>query len=93
MKINYKRRWEQIRSNLDDRDAFVASLPGNTRYLGNSEAPPGCPPGSTMNYVIIPKKGAKVNLNSENLPLYKKLIRDYEKNELKLESGIIKINK
>ena len=42
--------------------------------------------------IIIPKKGAKVNLNSENLPLYKKLIRDYEKNELKLENGIIKIN-
>ncbi|MBT5596802.1 MAG: signal peptidase I, partial [Flavobacteriaceae bacterium] len=42
--------------------------------------------------IIIPKKGVKVNLNSENLPLYKKLIRDYEKNELKLENGIIKIN-
>jgi len=64
MKINYKRRWEQIRSNLDDRDAFVASLPGNTRYLGNSEAPPGCPPGSTMNYVVIPKKGDPIAITS-----------------------------
>tara|TARA_B110000116_G_C16758959_1_gene547379 strand:- start:455 stop:1552 length:1098 start_codon:yes stop_codon:yes gene_type:complete len=64
MEINYKRRWEQILSNLYDRDAFVASLPGNTRYLGNSEAPPGCPPGSTMNYVIIPKKGEPIAITS-----------------------------
>jgi len=64
MKINYSRRWEQIQANLYDRDAFVASLPGNTRYLGNSEAPPGCPPGSTMNYVIIPKKGEPIAITS-----------------------------
>ena len=42
--------------------------------------------------IVMPKKGVKVNLNTGNLPLYKKLIRDYEKNELKLENGIIKIN-
>ena len=64
MKINYSRRWEQIQANLYDRDAFVASLAGNTRYLGNSEAPPGCPPGSTMNYVIIPKKGEPIAITS-----------------------------
>ena len=46
MKINYKKRWDAIRDNLEDRDAFLISLPGNTRYLANSEAPPGCPPGS-----------------------------------------------
>ena len=42
--------------------------------------------------IIIPKKGEKIKLNSKNLPLYKKLIRDYEKNELTLENGVIKIN-
>ena len=57
MKINYKRRWDAIRDSLEDKDAFLISLPGNTRYLANSEAPPGCPPGSTMNFVIIPKNG------------------------------------
>ena len=55
MKINYNRRWDQIASNLDDKGAFIASLPGNTRYVGNSESPPGSPPGSTMNFVIIQK--------------------------------------
>ena len=57
MKINYKRRWDEIRQNLGDNDAFVCSLPGNTRYLANSEAPPGCQPGTTMSFVIIPTKG------------------------------------
>ncbi len=64
MKINYKRRWDEIRQNLGDNDAFVCSLPGNTRYLANSEAPPGCPPGSTMNFVIIPSKGETVAITS-----------------------------
>jgi len=42
--------------------------------------------------IIIPKKDEKIKLNSKNLPLYKKLIRDYEKNELTLKNGVIKIN-
>ncbi len=64
MKINYKRRWDAIRENLEDKDAFLVSLPGNTRYLANSEAPPGCPPGSTMNFIVIPKKGEPIAITS-----------------------------
>lgn len=64
MKINYNRRWDEIRQHLTDSEAFVCSLPGNTRYLANSEAPPGCPPGSTMNFVIIPSKGEPIAITS-----------------------------
>ena len=64
MKINYNRRWDEIRQNLENSDAFVCSLPGNTRYLANSESPPGCPPGSTMNFVIIPSKGEPIAITS-----------------------------
>ncbi|MEC8706695.1 MAG: M24 family metallopeptidase [Candidatus Thermoplasmatota archaeon] len=64
MKINYKNRWDSIQSILGERDAFVSALPGNTRYLANSESPPGSPPSSTMNYVIIPKKGDPVAITS-----------------------------
>ena len=64
MKINYKRRWDEIKNNLNEKDAFICSLPGNTRYLANSESPPGCPPGSTMNYVIIPAKGEPIAITS-----------------------------
>ena len=64
MKINYKRRWNEIKDSLGEKDAFICSLPGNTRYLANSESPPGCPPGSTMNYVIIPAKGDPIAITS-----------------------------
>ena len=42
--------------------------------------------------IIMPKKGVTVKLTPTNLPIYKKLIRDYEKNTLTLENSIIKIN-
>ena len=42
--------------------------------------------------IILPEKGSSVRLNTRNLPLYKKIIRDYEKNELTLMDGVIKIN-
>ena len=38
-----------------------------------------------MGPIVIPKKGATINLNAKNRPLYKKLIVDYEKNTF--ESG------
>ena len=64
MKINYENRWNKIRDDLGDRDAFICCLPGNTRYLANSESPPGCPPGSTMNFVVIPRKGDPIAITS-----------------------------
>ena len=64
MKINYLRRWNEIKENLGEKDAFVCSLPGNTRYLANSESPPGCPPSSTMNYIVIPSKGEPIAITS-----------------------------
>ena len=41
----------------------------------------------------IPAKGATVPLNSENLPLYRRIIADYEHNRLELDpDGSIRIN-
>tara|TARA_B100000768_G_scaffold77124_1_gene73479 strand:+ start:5318 stop:7015 length:1698 start_codon:yes stop_codon:yes gene_type:complete len=42
--------------------------------------------------IILPEKGSSIKLNIRNLPLYKKIIRDYEKNELTFSNGKIKIN-
>ena len=43
--------------------------------------------------IIIPSKNQTINLSKENLPLYKKVIRDYEKNTLELDKqGNIIIN-
>ena len=42
--------------------------------------------------VIIPKKGNKVELSLANLPLYKRIIREYEKNLLDVDNNTILIN-
>ena len=40
----------------------------------------------------IPQKGATVSLDRENLPLYERIIRDYEHNTLQVEGETIRIN-
>ena len=42
--------------------------------------------------IIIPKKGQEIELNKQTLPIYKKIIRDYEKNKLELINDKILIN-
>ena len=42
--------------------------------------------------IIIPKKGNKVELSLANLPLYKRIIREYEKNLLDVDNNTILIN-
>jgi signal peptidase I len=40
----------------------------------------------------VPSKGATVALSVENLPLYERIIKNYEGNDLKVEGGTIYIN-
>jgi signal peptidase I len=42
--------------------------------------------------IVIPKAGATVDLNFKNLPLYKKIIVDYEKNKLETNGSTLLIN-
>ncbi len=42
--------------------------------------------------IYIPKKGATVHLDLNNLPLYEQIIRNYERNELVVRDGQIFIN-
>jgi len=42
--------------------------------------------------LLIPKKGMTISLTRDNLPLYKKIIQEYENNTLELTSSKIKIN-
>ncbi len=42
--------------------------------------------------IVIPKKGVTVELNIDNLPLYKRVIKNYERNELDVKDGKIYIN-
>ncbi len=43
--------------------------------------------------LIIPKRDMVVNLSLENLPIYSRIIRTYEKNELFVSDSVIFINK
>lgn len=47
---------------------------------------------SQMGKLYIPQKGATVALNLKVLPLYKKIIRDYEKNEISVSGNQISLN-
>ena len=42
--------------------------------------------------IVIPKKGSTVQLTKKNIPLYKKIITDYEKNQLEILPNQILIN-
>ena len=42
--------------------------------------------------IYIPKKGATINLNMNNLPFYERLIKVYEGNALKVQDGKIFVN-
>ena len=42
--------------------------------------------------IMIPKKGATVKLTTQTLPLYRRIIKNYEENDLTVKSGDIYIN-
>ena len=47
---------------------------------------------SQMGSIYIPKNGATVNLDLKVLPLYKKIIRDYEHNTISISGNQISLN-
>lgn len=60
-----------------------AYFPNNVRYNWNEDQ---------FGPIVMPQKGVKVQLNSKNVALYKKIISDYELNDLKVSGDNIKIN-
>jgi len=47
---------------------------------------------SNFGPIYIPKAGSTVTINNKTIPLYKKIIRDYEHNEVKVEANRVLIN-
>ena len=62
-------------------EAEAAIFPYNTNWNLDNLGP-----------IYIPKKGVTVALNSKSLPFYKTIIREYEKNDLKVTGDEIRIN-
>lgn len=78
----------------------MKNVPGITSVKRNIEyrAEPGIFPyinkwnRDNFGPIYIPKKGVTVALNSKSLPFYKTIIREYEKNDLKVNGDEIRIN-
>ena len=58
-------------------------FPGNKRFNWNNDQ---------LGPIYIPKAGEKIKLTMDDLPLYKKIIRDYENNEIEVVDNNIYIN-
>ena len=58
-------------------------FPGNKRFNWNNDQ---------LGPIYIPKAGEKIKLTIDDLPLYKKIIRDYENNEVEVIDNNIYIN-
>ncbi len=58
-------------------------FPGNKRFSWNNDQ---------LGPIYIPKAGEKIKLTIDDLPLYKKIIKDYENNEVEVIDNNIYIN-
>lgn len=64
-------------------DFEYSIFPHDPRYQWNRD---------NFGEIVIPKKGATVELNDSTIVLYDKIIRNYELNDLRIENGEIFIN-
>ena len=62
-------------------DEAVYPIGGKTKWTRDDYGP-----------IYIPKKGAKLELNLYNLPIYARIISNYEKNKLEVKNNVIYIN-
>ena len=75
---------DSLKRNINSKRTYNDSyFPNNVRYNWNEDQ---------FGPLVMPKKGVTVQLNSKNVALYKKIISDYELNDLELSGDDIKIN-
>ena len=75
---------DSLKRNINSKRTYNDSyFPNNVRYNWNEDQ---------FGPLVVPKKGVTVQLNSKNVALYKKIISDYELNDLELSGDDIKIN-
>ena len=63
--------------------SYNTSFPNDIKYDWNED---------NFGPIVIPQKGQEIELKKQTLPLYKKIIRDYEKNKLEFINDKILIN-
>lgn len=79
--FNFVKKIERI--NAGNRDGSKYVFPHNSKYKWNED-----------NYgpIWIPEKGKTISLNIDNLPLYRRIISNYENNKLEVKDSTIYIN-
>ncbi|WP_318342636.1 signal peptidase I [Flagellimonas baculiformis] len=75
-------------------DSVVMTVEPKGKYGGAFPQKPNLYPWNNDNFgpIYIPKAGATVEINSKTIPLYKKIIRDYEHNDVKVTGNKVFIN-
>ncbi|MAO18600.1 MAG: signal peptidase I, partial [Muricauda sp.] len=76
-------------------DSVVKTIEPKGMYGGNIfPQKPNLYPWNNDNFgpIYIPKEGATVEINSKTIPFYKKIIRDYEHNDVEVTGGKVLIN-
>jgi len=83
-KIKISNEFDTI-SRVVEKTSFSNSIffPGNNRFNWNNDQ---------LGPIYIPKAGDKINLTINELPIYKKIIRDYENNSIEVVDNNIYIN-
>ena len=75
---------DSLKRNINTTRTYNDSFfPNNVRYNWNVDQ---------FGPLVMPKKGVTVSLNPKNVALYKKIISDYELNNLEVSGDNIKIN-
>ena len=75
---------DSLKRNINSRRTYNDTyFPNNLRYNWNEDQ---------FGPLVMPEKGVTVSLNPKNVALYKKIISDYEFNELEINGDTIMIN-
>ncbi len=75
-------------------DSVVMTEEPKGKYGGAFPQKPNLYPWNNDNFgpIYIPEEGATVEINAKTIPLYKKIIRDYEHNDVKVSGQKVFIN-
>lgn len=75
---------DSVKQGVNTQKTYNTNLfPNDIRYNWNED---------NFGPIDIPSAGSTVTITPENLPLYKKIIRDYEKNSVEITNGTVIIN-
>ena len=83
-KLRKKISFDSLVRNINNRQSYNTSFfPNDIRFNWNED---------NFGPIVMPKKGVTVSLSKKNIPLYRKLIRDYENRTLSYEDNTILID-